>query len=136
MANLTKDQRILKEHPGKEIYEYRALGMSDKGIAELEAAALAKEAKQGEEKEPAKEKPVVTPIEDNEKATPTVTPQIQEPAKATPTIIRAEPTVSQPAAAYNSGMAIIQDINTGKSVPMNRAIAERYAKNRSHLKVI
>lgn len=95
MANLTRDQRIIKENPGLTAYELLEKGLSQAGYEAMLQSAP----------EPAKPEPIRPPIQ--------------------PTVRKAEPKLSSaPRQQGDKHMAYLVNKKTGKRTRMTRASAE------------
>lgn len=98
MANLTKDQRIIKDNPEASPYELKALGLSDKAFEEMMGGS------KEQQEQPAK-----------------VAPQIQVNTKA-------QPKVSSYTAPSSKGMAYLINKKRGGQTKMTLASAQRQAR--------
>lgn len=107
MANLTKDQRILRDNPGKSPYELLMLGLSQAKYEELLAA------------------------EDKRHNAPTQkVPQKAEPVVKTSIPIRAIPQTTAPAPIIKGhhDMAVLWDKKAGRGLRMTKAQVLRQIK--------
>lgn len=129
MANLTKDQRLIKENPGKSPYELKEMGLSDKGFTDLLAEQGAEGKKQEATKPPEDQnKPTVTQLQDIENK---LTDAIVAPVPAKLTIIPSRATPHTQAAKpmhVAEGQGILIEKKSGKRTQMSKAAAERWAR--------
>lgn len=122
MANLTKDQRIIRDNPGKSPYELKELGISDKAFEELLTNAPAEPA-------PAIEESLLPPPPAMNWGSIPEEGQQKAKAKVTQTPVTAQPRLSV-ARPMNLpvGQAILVS-PTGKQTNMTRAAAERWVRD-------
>lgn len=117
MAGYTRDQRIIKDNPGKTAHEYRMLGVSEAKVQELIKA---------EESQVQKPKPIAE------------TPRIKAVVATDPNPARAVPHTRP--VINHSVTAILRDKRTGKGQRMSRVRAEKFRDsskfNRENFEVI
>lgn len=140
MGSITEnDQKIIDANPGAEPYELLHMGISDAAYQRLvnEQEQAKKKDKKGKTvNSKADAKKDVNPEPDKVEAKAVETPKIVAPAPVSPTIKRAQPSTTQPAAIYSGGLALLHDTRTGKTIRMSREKAIRHVRNRPHLKIV
>ncbi len=119
MANLTKDQRLIKENQDKDPYELLQLGLSQSKYNEL-VAAMTSKPKKAEEKK--------SHTEPNPEEKKTLAPQRV-------TVIRATPQTRQYNQPESGAMAWYLDPQ-GKGTHMSRTAAERLSRKTPGSKVV
>lgn len=140
MTQLEKDNKIIADNPGKEPYELVHLGLSDEAYQRLTK-------EQDKKQKPAKaEKKATAKKADPAPEVQEETPEPQEQKKAVPTIvvqqegrevIAAAPKTDIPATFHRTdGVALVRDDRTGQTSKLNRAVAQRMAQKRPHIKII
>lgn len=102
MANLTRDQRLVKENPTLSAYELLQKGLSQDAYNKL--------------------------VQENYQPQGKIKPEVQQPVK--PVVTRAQPKVNTPAQVVRgkSNMAYLHNKKTGKKTRMTRASAMFAAK--------
>lgn len=143
MTQLENDNKIIADNPGKEPYELVHLGLSDEAYQRLtkeqdkkQKPAKAEKKATAKKADPAPEVPEETVQEtvqeQQQKAIPTIV--VQQEGR---TVIAAAPKTDIPATFHRTdGVALVRDERTGQTSKLNRAVAQRMAQKRPHIKII